>query len=202
MVWKNDSTRSSQVPSGRASSCSSRRHRRLRCSSISWRGEVLQGVEKRVEEGLGDADALRQLRQVQAPQAPFHGDLHPRIQQRLPHPGPVLLCVALAGHGVPSSYFFSITQRAENENRRTPGFRTMNTSTSEAGGCHYAGIALCSSRTRATRNTVCQLREDCYLPPVNGLLDGILSCSPISSSFSWFLTYSAIRLSFFPTVST
>jgi len=29
----------------------------------------------------------------------------------------------------------------------------MNTSTSEAGGCHYAGIALCSSRTRATRNT-------------------------------------------------
>ena len=78
----------------------------------------------------------------------------------------------------------------------------MNTTTSEAGGCHYAGIALCSSRTRATRNTVCQLREDCYLPPVNGPLDGILSCSPISSSFSWFLTYSAIRLSFFPTVST
>ena len=78
----------------------------------------------------------------------------------------------------------------------------MNTSTSEAGGCHCAGIALCSSRTRATRNTVCQLREDCYLPPVNGPLDGILSCSPISSSFSWFLTYSAIRLSFFPTVST
>ncbi|MBM6664529.1 hypothetical protein H6B12_06575, partial [Flavonifractor plautii] len=28
----------------------------------------------------------------------------------------------------------------------------MNTSTSEAGGCHYAGIALCSSQTRATRN--------------------------------------------------
>ena len=78
---------------------------------------------------------------------------------------------------------------------------SMNTSTSEAGGCHCAGIALCSSRTRATRNTVCQLREDCYLPPVNGPLDGILSCSPISSSFSWFLTYSAIRLSFFPTVS-
>ena len=78
----------------------------------------------------------------------------------------------------------------------------MNTSTSEAGGCHYAGIALCSSRTRATRNTVYQLRKDCYLPPVNGLFDGILSCSPISSSFSWFLTYSAIRLSFFPTVST
>ena len=50
---------------------------------------------------------------------------------------------------------------------------TMNTSTSEAGGCHYAGIALCSSRMRATRNTVCQLRKDCYLPPVNGLLDGI-----------------------------
>ena len=72
----------------------------------------------------------------------------------------------------------------------------MNTSTSEAGGCHCAGIALCSSRTRATRNTVCQLREDCYLPPVNGPLDGILSCSPISSSFSWFLTYSAIRLLF------
>ena len=79
---------------------------------------------------------------------------------------------------------------------------SKNTSTSKAGGCHYAGIALCSSRTRATRNTVCQLRKDCYLPPVNGLLDGILSCSPISSSFSWFLTYSAIRLSFFPTVST
>ena len=79
---------------------------------------------------------------------------------------------------------------------------SKNTSTSEAGGCHCAGIALCSSRTRATRNTVCQLREDCYLPPVNGPLDGILSCSPISSSFSWFLTYSAIRLSFFPTVST
>ena len=39
--------------------------------------------------------------------------------------------------------------------------RQMNTSTSEAGGCHCAGIALCSSRTRATRNTVCQLREDC-----------------------------------------
>ena len=78
----------------------------------------------------------------------------------------------------------------------------MNTSTSEAGGCHYAGIALCSSQTRATRNTVCQLRKDCYVPPVNGLLDGILNCSPISSSFSWFLTYSAIRLSFFPTVST
>ena len=77
-----------------------------------------------------------------------------------------------------------------------------NTSTSKAGGCHYAGIALCSSRTRATRNTICQLRKDCYLPPVNGLLDGILSCSPISSSFNWFLTYSAIRLSFFPTVST
>ena len=35
----------------------------------------------------------------------------------------------------------------------------MNTSTSEAGGCHYAGIALCSSRTRATRNTVCQPRK-------------------------------------------
>ena len=35
-----------------------------------------------------------------------------------------------------------------------------------------------------------------------GLPDGILSCSPISSSFSWFLTYSAIQLSFFPTVST
>ena len=78
----------------------------------------------------------------------------------------------------------------------------MNTSTSEAGGCHYAGKALCSSRTRTTRNTACQLRKDCYLPPVNGPLDGILSCSPISSSFSWFLTYSAIRLSFFPTVST
>ena len=29
----------------------------------------------------------------------------------------------------------------------------MNTSTSEAGGCHYAGKALCSSRTRAPRNT-------------------------------------------------
>ena len=27
----------------------------------------------------------------------------------------------------------------------------MNTSTSEAGGCHYAGIALYSSRTRTTR---------------------------------------------------
>ena len=81
-------------------------------------------------------------------------------------------------------------------------FFAMNTTTSEAGGCHCAGIALCSSRTRATRNTVCQLREDCYLPPVNGPLDGILNCSPISSSFSWFLTYSAIRLSFFPTVST
>ena len=80
--------------------------------------------------------------------------------------------------------------------------RKMNTTTSEAGGCHCAGIALCSSRTRATRNTVCQLRGDCYLPPVNGPLDGILNCSPISSSFSWFLTYSAIRLSFFPTVST
>ena len=78
----------------------------------------------------------------------------------------------------------------------------MNTTTSEAGGCHYAGKALCSSRTRTTRNTACQLRKDCYLPPVNGPLDGILSCSPISSSFSWFLTYSAIRLSFFPTVST
>ena len=78
----------------------------------------------------------------------------------------------------------------------------MNTTTSEAGGCHYAGKALCSSRTRTTRNTACQLRKDCYLPPVNGPLDGILSCSPISSSFSWFLTYSAIRLLFFPTVST
>ena len=78
----------------------------------------------------------------------------------------------------------------------------MNTTTSEAGGCHCAGIALCSSRTRAVRNMVCQLREDCYLPPINGLLDGILSCSPISSSFNWFLTYSAIRLSFLPTVST
>ena len=89
-------------------------------------GEVLQRVEKRVEEGLGDADALRQLRQVQAPQAPFHGDLKSRVQQRLPHPGPVLLRIALAGHGVPSSHFFSIAQRAENGNRRVPGFRTKN----------------------------------------------------------------------------
>ena len=43
---------------------------------------------------------------------------------------------------------FSFIPRAESI--RPPA---MNTSTSEAGGCHYAGIALCSSRTRATRNT-------------------------------------------------
>ena len=30
----------------------------------------------------------------------------------------------------------------------------LNTSTSEAGGCHYAGKALCSSRTRQTCNTI------------------------------------------------
>ena len=36
----------------------------------------------------------------------------------------------------------------------------------------------------------------------NVLVPGILIWSPNSSSFSWFLIYSAIRLSFFPTVST
>ena len=96
----------------------------------------------------------------------------------------------------------TVKQETINDEKSCKVKTKMNTSTSEAGGCHYAGIALCSSRTRTTRNTICQLRKDCYLPPVNGLLDGILSCSPISSSFSWFLTYSAIRLSFFPTVST
>ena len=35
-----------------------------------------------------------------------------------------------------------------------------------------------------TRNTACQLRKDCYLLPVNGLDDGILNCSPSSSSFN------------------
>ena len=63
-------------------------------------------------------------------------------------------------------------------------------------------MALCSPRTRAARNTVCQLREDCYLLPVNGLFVGILNCSPISPSFRRFLPYSAIRLLFFPAVST
>ena len=50
--------------------------------------------------------------------------------------------------------------------------------------------------------TNCQLRGDCYLLPVNGPLSLIVSCSPNISSLSWLLIYSAIRLSFFPTVST
>ena len=49
--------------------------------------------------------------------------------------------------------------------------------------------------------TNCQLRGDCYLPPVNGPTSLIVSCSPNISSFSWLAMYSAIRLSFFPTVS-
>ena len=58
-------------------------------------------------------------------------------------------------------------------------------------------------RSRVKRvSTVCQPRGDCYLPPVNGPHSLIVSCSPISSSFSWFLMYSAIRLVFFPVVST
>ena len=50
--------------------------------------------------------------------------------------------------------------------------------------------------------TNCQLRGDCYLPPVNGPLSLIVNCSPSISSLYWFCMYSAIRLSFFPTVST
>ena len=56
------------------------------------------------------------------------------------------------------------------------------------------------TRKRVIR--VCQLRRDCYLPPVNGPIEAIVICSPNSSSFSWFFIYSAIRVSFFPTVST
>ena len=55
--------------------------------------------------------------------------------------------------------------------------------------------------TRPTRNTICHLRGDCYLLPLKGL-SAIVNCSPISSSLSWFFMYSAIRLVFFPAVST
>ena len=41
--------------------------------------------------------------------------------------------------------------------------------------------------------TVCQLRGDCYLLPVNGPIEAIVICSPNSSFFSWFFIYSAIR---------
>ena len=60
----------------------------------------------------------------------------------------------------------------------------MNTTTSEAGGCHYAGIALCSSRTRTTRNTVCQLRRGRYLWPVSRLGEPFLNHSPRSSPYA------------------
>lgn len=57
--------------------------------------------------------------------------------------------------------------------------------------------------TRTTRNTVCQLRGDCYLRPVNGLPGALITiCSPSLSSSNWCLIYSAIRPAFFPTVST
>ena len=65
-----------------------------------------------------------------------------------------------------------------------------------------AGKALCFSQMRKTHNTVCQLRGDCYLLPVNGPTSLIVSGSPSWSSVSWFLMYSAIRLAFFPAVST
>ena len=64
------------------------------------------------------------------------------------------------------------------------------------------GITPRSSQTRTTCNTVCQLRGVCYLRPLKGRTSGITICSDISSSFSWFLTYSVIRASFLPTVST
>ena len=37
--------------------------------------------------------------------------------------------------------------------------KTMNTSTSVAGGCHHAGIALCSSQCVKRIITICQLRK-------------------------------------------
>ena len=55
---------------------------------------------------------------------------------------------------------------------------------------------------RQTHNYDLPIAQDYFRLPVNGLVDGIRSCSPSSSSFSWFFTYSSIRFSFFPTVST
>lgn len=51
-------------------------------------------------------------------------------------------------------------------------------------------------------STVCQPRSDYYLPPVNGPISLMVSCSPNSSSFNWFAMYSAMRLAFLPAVST
>ena len=45
--------------------------------------------------------------------------------------------------------------------------------------------------------------KSCYLVPVNGSLNFLsVIWSVIWSSFNWFLTYSAIAFSFFPTLST
>ena len=53
------------------------------------------------------------------------------------------------------SQFASVFSPGEILPRSFSSFRTAeNTSTSEAGGCHYAGKALCSSRTRQTCNTI------------------------------------------------
>ena len=44
--------------------------------------------------------------------------------------------------------------------------------------------------TRTTRNTVCQLRGDCYLRPVNGLPGALITiCSPSLSSSNWCLIF-------------
>ena len=56
-------------------------------------------------------------------------------------------------------------------------------------------------QARQTCNTFCQLRADCYSLPLKGIMPLMASYSPDSSSFSWFLMYSAIRLAFFPAVS-
>ena len=82
-------------------------------------GKILQRVKKRVEIGLGNPHRRGELRQVQPLQTLAYGHIQPRVQQSLPHPGPVLLRIGLAGHGIPSPFSSgaSITQFPGKENR-------------------------------------------------------------------------------------